>query len=236
LLKNEVISRQYAKKYVSLLKRVASVLRNQPLKKLEKFQEISYRLPDRFHFHEFESGLCIQFLYGLEDFQEWTDGKKLQTFLRQSSFKNDNRYQFLDYLYKIAGKISEFGDSDGDSGDLQNLESGMVKKLLMRVIAEHYPSIPDNMKKFYAALTVHTINLSWESEKISPDERDELVLKFRKFYGVDFRGEDVPMAIGSVDDIFSENYDKEFSSYINLYNFYIPILCMSVGDTQLITQ
>jgi hypothetical protein len=159
-------------------------------------------------------------LFGLEDFLEWMEGKELRESLLTSPIKNKPRFQIIENLYKIAIEITESSESEDAAYELQEIQKEMIRTFGSKIIEENLPKIPDLLQVFYCSLITHTINLAYDAGKLSEEERYELVGKLEN----KSKSVSSPLLRYTNSRIFSEEYEKEFSSLISFFNLYIPII------------
>jgi hypothetical protein len=223
LTKAKVIDTRRVGKYLFVLKKISSRLQKQLLKRMGNFKNISYRLSLNFHLIELEKGFSTQILFGLEDFSEWVEGKDLRNMLMNSDLKDNVRFQLVDNLFKIANEISEYQETDDKGEDLENIKSEMIMSFFSKVICEYYPLLPELYIIVYSAIIMHIINLAYDAEKISGEDRNDLIEKLKESVQKKSMLKKLHLIDYSLDELFSESYEKDISSVINLFHLYLPI-------------
>jgi hypothetical protein len=204
---------------VSDLSYIKERLQQQSLKKLGKFREISYNLTDFQQLAELEKGMGTHLLFGLEDFSEWMEGKAIRERLLNSQIKTQPRFQIIENLYKIAIEITENSVSEDAAYELHEIQKEMIRTFGSKIIEENLPRLPDLLQVFYCSLITHTINLAYDVGKLNEEERYALMEKLEK----KSKSIKSPLLRYTNSRIFSEEYEKEFSSLISIFNLYIPI-------------
>ncbi len=221
-LKSQFISLSRARKYVLILKQVSQRLKGQTLKKMGNFKEVSYRLTSDFHLDEFEKGIVMQLLYGLDDFSEWIEGKHLREILINSECKSTSRFQILENLFKIGLDVSTYDYSIEKDDELQKIESNMVRTYFSTIISDHFRALSLFFKEIYSILIIHMINLVYDAGRISNDDREYLVNELVEAYNKDLNSKELQMAKFTRDTLFSEEYEKTLANAISLLHLYLP--------------
>jgi len=222
-IKKDFVSAEQAKRIVTDLMHIKTRLKEQTPKKMGKFKEISVNLTPYQKLVELEKGMGTHLLFGLEDFSDWFEGKEIRESLANSPIKKEPRVQIIENLYKIAIEITEYSDSEENRSELEAIQKEMIKTFGTKIIEENFRLLPELMQFFYGALIIHTINLAYEVEKLNKEERQLLLDKLEHMQNSQFRGITFPLLKFSDSQIFSEEYEKRFSTLISLFHMYIPI-------------
>jgi hypothetical protein len=223
-IKKDFISEEKSKIVLSDLMYIKTRLQQQSLKKLGDFREISFKLTDHQLLAEFEKGMGTHLLFGLEDFLEWVEGKEIRENLLSSPLKKEARFQIIENLYKIAIEITENSDNEDAAIELQEIQKEMIRTFGTKIIEENLPRLPKLLMLFYSSLIIHTINLANDEGKLTDEERHQLLEKLEKKLEDRSKTARSPLFKYANSRIFSEEYEKEFSSLISIFHLYIPII------------
>jgi hypothetical protein len=185
-----------------------------------KFKPIEYQLDQNQLLDEYERGLSGQLLFALEDFDAWSEGKRFRRQLLQSSLRNHPRFQFADLLYRISQEII----NDNDPADeLTKMQTEMIHDYLTEIIEEKFKLLPELLQIFYGAFLIQTVNLAVEAGKIDENTRTSFFEKLSEYERNQYKQILIPLMNYSGSRIFSEDYEKEVSSLISLFNLTIPL-------------
>lgn len=223
ITKAKLIDTQRVGKYLFILKKISSKLQKQSLKRMGNFKSLSYRLSNNFHLIEMEKGFSTQLLFGLDDFSEWVEGKNLRNLLINSDLKENVRFQLIDNLFKIANEISEYEENDEKGEEIEHINSELIMSFFLKVICEYYPMLPELHLLVYSTIIIHIINLAYDAGKISGEDRHDLIEKLKESTPKKSILKKSHLISYSLDELFSESYEKDISSVINLFHLYLPI-------------
>jgi hypothetical protein len=205
------------------LVQIKNRLKKQNLKKMGKFKPIEFNLQPQQIFSEFERGLSTQFLYALEDFNDWTEGKQQRKRLLQSGLRNDPRFQVTELLYKIAQQVCKEPTEEEALADIEKMQQDMIQSYLEEILDQQFKLLPELTQIFYGTFTVHILNLAFEAGKISDEERSEFLKQLSEFEEQQYKQLYFPLLNYSESRIFSEDYEKEFSSLVNIFHLSVPV-------------
>jgi hypothetical protein len=217
------VSGDRARRLSTDLIQIKSGLTKQNLKKMGKFKSIEFELEPEQTFNEFERGLSTQLLYALEDFNEWHEGKLMRKKLLQSKIRNEPRFQITELLYKIAQKINNGTDKESKLKDVDDIHDEMIKNYFTEIIEIQFKLIPEISQIFYGAFTVHMVNIAFEASKITAEDRSVLINKLSDYEKHQYKQLIIPLLNFTDSRIFSEDYEKEFSSIISVFHLAVPI-------------
>ena len=223
-IKNDFLSPKKSRIIASDLMYIKSRLQEQSLKKMGNFREISFKLSDHQQLAEFEKGMGTHLLFGLEDFSDWMDGKKIRENLLNSSLRNEPRFQIIENLYKIAIEITENSKTEDAAYELNEIQKEMIRTFGSKIIEENFPKLPNLLQLFYCSLIIHTINLAYDEGKLGEEDRHQLLQKLEKNLENKSSLVKSPLFKYTNSRIFSEEYEKEFSSLISIFHLYVPIV------------
>jgi hypothetical protein len=222
-INNGLISGERAHRFSTDLVQIKGRLQKQNLKKMGKFKPIDFKLePDQI-FDEFEKGLSTQLLYALEDFNDWTEGKQMRKKLLQSTLRSEARFQITELIYKIAQQITKDSYDNSASEDLDEIQREMIKSYLREIIEYQFKLIPELKQIFYGAFTIHIMNLTSETAKLNEDDRSDFIRKLSEYEKQQYKRLTIPLLNYADSRVFSEDYEKEFSSLVNIFHLSVPI-------------
>lgn len=223
-IREDFLSQEKSKIVASDLLYIKARLQDQSLKKMGEFRDISFKLTEHQQLAEFEKGMGTHLLFGLEDFSEWMEGKELRVGLLNSPLKNEPRFQIIENLYKISIEIAENSGTENTGVELQEIQKEMIRTFGIKIIEENLPRLPELLMLFYCSLIIHTINLAYDEGKLSEEERHQLLERLEKKIQNKSQTANSPLFKYANSRIFSEEYEKEFSSLISIFHLYIPII------------
>ncbi len=211
------------KKYIKIIHLIDKKLQKQAIIKLGEFKKIRFTLPDVYLLTELERGFAAQLLYALEDFVGWDEGKEMISQLRESSIKTQPRVSIMDKLMMVATEVSDYRDLSEDVPASGFIKSEIIKNLIEKVIVEPFAQFDGIIKHFYATVLMQLLNLAFDNEMISSKDRKELGKLLRNKYKT--LDQNLPLPLGKYEeqDLFNETYEKEFTSFINLWQVYLPV-------------
>lgn len=222
-IKNGVIEPEHSRKVMLDVLQLDRHLKKQPLKKMGRFKKMNFQMTPRFFLEEFEKGMGTQLLYALEDFTDWKEGKEIREYVSSSNLRNDPRFRIMENLYKISNEIIDFSGNDSPSDDLVIIKKGMIDTFFTKILKENFVLLPQPLQLLYSGLIIQTINLAFEAGKISEEERSELLGKLSQIESQKFKGMNLPLLHFNNSQLFSEDYEKMFSSVVTLLHLYLPI-------------
>jgi hypothetical protein len=202
------------------LVQIKSRLQKQQLKKMGKFKPIEYQLDQNQLLDEFERGLSGQLLFALEDFDAWNEGKRIRRQLLQSSMRSHPRFQFADLLYRISQEIIKHNEP---ADELAKMQREMIHDYLTEIIEEKFKLLPELLQIYYGAFLIQTVNLAFEAGKVDDTIRSDFFEKLFEFERNQYKEIFIPLMNYPTSRIFSEDYEKEVSSLISLFNLSIPL-------------
>lgn len=222
-LKEKLIDLSRVRQYIEILKKVSYKLKEQPLKKMGKFKQIDYNLTSNFHLDEFEKGVATQLLYGFEDILDWQEGNRVYNLLKKADLQQNVRFKILENLYKIGKEISVYEEFSDTPEELKKIDSNVIMGYFENIIDEFFSSLEELFMKIYAVFIIHSINLAFEAQKITLDERNSLIVRIVEQYGKKFKNSELIFSKYYGEEVFSENYEKQLSSTISLLYLYQPV-------------
>jgi len=222
-IKSGLISPERSRGIMSDLVQLDRHLKKQPLKKMGRFKKINYQLTPRLILEEFEKGMGTHLLYALDDFSDWHEGKVIRESVANSNLKNDPRFKIMENLYKISREIFEFSDEYDVSSDLVIIKKGIIKTYFLKILEENFILLPQLFQSLYSGLIIHSLNLAFDAGKVSEEERTSLMGKLITLETNKNKGLNFPMLYFSDSQLFSENYEKMFSSVVTMLYLYLPV-------------
>jgi len=211
------------KKYIKIIHLIDKKLQKQAIIKLGEFKKIKYTLPDQYLLTELERGFAAQLLYALEDFVDWDEGKEMIGRLRDSPIKAEPRVNIMDKLMMVATEVSDFRDLSEDVPASGFIKSEIIKNLIEKVIVEPFTQFDGIIKHFYATVLIQLLNLAYDNEMISSKDRKELAKLLRNKFKTVNQNLPMPLLKYEENELFSEAYEKEFTSLVNLWQVYLPL-------------
>ena len=211
------------KKYIKIIHLIDQKLQKQAIIKLGEFKKIKYTLPDQYLLTELERGFAAQLLYALEDFVDWNEGKEMIGRLRDSPIKAEPRVNIMDKLMMVATEVSDFRDLSEDVPASGFIKSEIIKNLIEKVIVEPFTQFDGIIKHFYATVLIQLLNLAFDNEMISSKDRKELAKLLRNKFKTVNQNLPMPLLKYEEHELFSEDYEKEFTSLVNLWQVYLPV-------------
>lgn len=221
--KDYIIKPNLLKKYVTALNLLNNKFQKQSLVKLGQFKKVTYQFPDDYMLMELEKGIATQMLYALEDFVDWQERNKYINKLKNSPLKEDSRFIILEKLINVAVEISDYKDLSKDIPASGQIKTSIIMTMLQVIIIEHYSILPPTFCYFYSAIIIHTINLAYDNNMITAKERLEVLSKLKEKHQSLDKKYSLPLAGFKETDLFSEAYEREFSSIMSLWHIFLPI-------------
>ena len=208
---------------IKIIHLIDKKLQKQAIIKLGEFKKIKYTLPDQYLLTELERGFAAQLLYALEDFVDWNEGKEVIGRLRDSPIKAEPRVNIMDKLMMVATEVSDFRDLSEDVPASGFIKSEIIKNLIEKVIVEPFTQFDGIIKHFYATVLIQLLNLAFDNEMISSKDRKELAKLLRNKFKTVNQNLPMPLLKYEEHELFSEDYEKEFTSLVNLWQVYLPV-------------
>jgi hypothetical protein len=143
--------------------------------------------------------------------------------LRDSPIKAEPRVNIMDKLMMVATEVSDFRDLSEDVPASGFIKSEIIKNLIEKVIVEPFTQFDGIIKHFYATILIQILNLAFDNEMISSKDRKELAKLLRNKFKTVNQNLPMPLLKYEEHELFSEAYEKEFTSLVNLWQVYLPV-------------
>ena len=218
-----VFTIEQIKKYIKIVHLIDEKLQSQAIVKLGEFKKISYKLPDNYLLAELERGFASQLLYALEDFVDWDEGKEMMSRLNGPAAGDNPRINIMEKFMMVATEIADYRDLSEDIPASGFIKTEIIRNVIEKIIVEPFPQLDKNIKYFYAVILIHILNLAFDNGMISSTERIELLNLIKKNYLSGNQRYPISLINFKESELFSESYEHEFASIVNLWQIYLPI-------------
>ncbi|MEJ2637279.1 MAG: hypothetical protein P8184_18585, partial [Calditrichia bacterium] len=183
---------------------------------------------------DFEKGLTTQYLFGLEDFLDWSESNIYYRKLLHPSGDAGPRSQITMNLFNMAKEIARYTPSDNpkyysgqeDEVDLRTIKERILKVLAIKMINEYFYNIENPvLQVFYGTIISYAVNLAYYAQILTNENRIYILKELNRAYSdVSGSRSELPLFRYTTVELFNDAYEDEFNSVVNASRLYLPLL------------
>lgn len=230
----QLISPFLVVRYLSDLRQIWEKLKKQPVKKIGRFIPVPFDIPGNRILRDFEKGLTTQYLFGLEDFLDWSESNIYYRKLLHPSGDAGPRSQITMNLFNMAKEIARYTPSDNpkyysgqeDEVDLRTIKERILKVLAIKMINEYFYNIENPvLQVFYGTIISYAVNLAYYAQILTNENRIYILKELNRAYSdVSGSRSELPLFRYTTVELFNDAYEDEFNSVVNASRLYLPLL------------